>query len=261
MDLNKLKSNSSPRLNLANYFTTGPKRDYWGPRVLKDYEFVYIVEGEGYYFDDQKAHLEFGKNELILIPPAVRHTVACDKVPGTVISCIHFDCAREFAGRVPRKFTATSDAEILALFRKAAEEYDHKRPGHAHLLNALLMEILVRLARLELKPEGPEPPMKVRQAQRYMERRYRDAVTRTDIARHLEVTPEYLNFLFQKHCRMTPLDYLLDLRLRTAKALLRNPGWNVSDVAREVGFEDPLYFSRVFRKRVGVPPREYAGTL
>ena len=53
------------------------------------------------------------------------------------------------------------------------------------------------------------------------------------------------------------MKYLTNIRINEGKRLLLETSFNVSEVALIVGYENPLYFSRVFRKVVGMPPREY----
>ena len=54
-----------------------------------------------------------------------------------------------------------------------------------------------------------------------------------------------------------PVQLIRKLRLAKAKSLLLQPGFNVSDVAYEVGFNDPAYFTRIFSKEVGMSPSEF----
>ncbi|MBU0713897.1 MAG: helix-turn-helix transcriptional regulator [Verrucomicrobia bacterium] len=63
--------------------------------------------------------------------------------------------------------------------------------------------------------------------------------------------------IFRKIYSATPIEYLNAVRIENAKSLLRNPRRNVSEVARAVGFNDPQYFSRVFRRYTGVSPRDF----
>ena len=57
---------------------------------------------------------------------------------------------------------------------------------------------------------------------------------------------------------MTPWRFLLDLKLKEAQRLiLSHPDMRIKDIAMEIGYNDPLYFSRIFKKYVGVYPSEY----
>lgn len=81
--------------------------------------------------------------------------------------------------------------------------------------------------------------------------------------RELPFNAEYLKKLFKKETGRTPLQFLTDTRLKSAAgslALYENRE-NISEVARLCGFANPLYFSRLFKKKYGVSPREYRANI
>lgn len=67
--------------------------------------------------------------------------------------------------------------------------------------------------------------------------------------------------LFKTHLGQTPYGYVLQVRMEAAQQLLRTTGRPVTDVARQVGFDDPYYFSRAFKRTVGASPRHYRAAL
>ena len=80
-----------------------------------------------------------------------------------------------------------------------------------------------------------------------------------DYLHSLPYNYDYLRKLFQKELGMTPHKYLTDRLLQTAANMLRseyNDG-NVTEVAHQCGFREPLYFSRMFKKKYGISPSYY----
>lgn len=69
---------------------------------------------------------------------------------------------------------------------------------------------------------------------------------------------DYLCRLFRQEMHTTPHKYLADLRLQSAADMLRTGSRSIAEVARLCGHVDPLYFSRMFKKKYGCSPREYA---
>ena len=76
-------------------------------------------------------------------------------------------------------------------------------------------------------------------------------------AAHVFVSPTYLSILFKKKLGVTFIDYLINLRLEKAKALLRDTAKRTYEVAAETGYGDPQYFSVCFKKYTGLTPTEY----
>ena len=66
-----------------------------------------------------------------------------------------------------------------------------------------------------------------------------------------------LHALFQKHTGRSPMDFFLRLKMKEACKMLRSTSLRVYEVAQRLGYQDPYYFSRIFRKVVGISPKEY----
>ena len=91
----------------------------------------------------------------------------------------------------------------------------------------------------------------------YIEQRYASHITVGALSAHLGLHRSYFSTLFKKHYGVSPQEYLLRVRMERARLLLRGETISVADIARTVGYEDPLLFSRLFHKSVGVSPSEY----
>jgi AraC family transcriptional regulator of arabinose operon len=78
-----------------------------------------------------------------------------------------------------------------------------------------------------------------------------------EVAREVHLSPSRLAQLFREHTGLSLLRWREDQRLQMARHLLQTTGTPVSRISAMVGYDDQLYFSRVFRKRVGVSPTEF----
>jgi two-component system response regulator YesN len=78
-----------------------------------------------------------------------------------------------------------------------------------------------------------------------------------ELAKESGYTAQHLNRLFCRALGVTPLQYLGRLRMERAASLLSDGRWTVAGVARQVGFEDPYYFSRMFKRHFGRGPLSY----
>jgi two-component system response regulator YesN len=91
----------------------------------------------------------------------------------------------------------------------------------------------------------------------YILNHYREPIKLADVAELVHFHPNYLSEIFHNETDMTFSDFLTETRLDAAKKLLRNINYSISDIAIDVGFNDTKYFSRIFRKTIGVTPSEY----
>lgn len=89
---------------------------------------------------------------------------------------------------------------------------------------------------------------------------YKDGITLDEIAGRLNITPEYLSAQFQKEMGLNFSSYIRNYRIGKAKHLLVGSNMKVYEVARQVGYQDSKYFSRVFRQVTGQKPDEYRKT-
>jgi len=94
-------------------------------------------------------------------------------------------------------------------------------------------------------------------AQDYVKRNYGSRLTLDGIAAYLKVSPYYLSRLFKQECCFNLFDYIAEVRVNEAKKLLRDGHFLVSEVASMTGFENPNYFAKLFRKKVGCPPGKF----
>lgn len=82
-------------------------------------------------------------------------------------------------------------------------------------------------------------------------------LTLENAARRLQMTPQYLSKIFKEQVGCTFIDYLTEVRLLEAKRLMSEGSYSIKEVCFKVGYADPNYFSRVFKKHMGNSPKDY----
>lgn len=97
----------------------------------------------------------------------------------------------------------------------------------------------------------------IKRAINYIREHYKEGITLEEMARKLEITPEYLSTLFYKEMNINYSTFLKEFRISHAKRLLKGTDMKVYEIAQEVGYSDPKYFIRVFRELQGQSPKEY----
>ncbi|MEK0315723.1 AraC family transcriptional regulator [Cohnella sp. 56] len=91
----------------------------------------------------------------------------------------------------------------------------------------------------------------------YMAEHYAEDLSVERMAELVGLSPKYLGELFKKRYGQRPIDYLTELRMNRAKQYLRETNDKLRDIARSVGYSDEYYFSRKFKKAVGMAPSAY----
>ncbi len=100
----------------------------------------------------------------------------------------------------------------------------------------------------------------VKQAIAYLHQNYRRPISRWEIADAVGVSEDYLSRVFHRELNISPWDYLNRYRVLQSKQLLLSTTETVGSIARQVGFKDQAYFSRVFHKVTGMSPQAFRET-
>ena len=106
-------------------------------------------------------------------------------------------------------------------------------------------------------PAGPERVERLRVILSYLHENYGEKITLEDVAKQVGLCKSECCRFFKRQMGQSLFDYLLDYRIGRSLALLEEGGATVAEVAFQVGFSNPAYFSKVFRARMGRSPREY----
>lgn len=101
----------------------------------------------------------------------------------------------------------------------------------------------------------------VEKAKKYIDDNFQKDVSLDDVSRIVDISPFYFSKLFKQEVGKNFIEYLTEVRLRKARALLNNPQYSIKEVCVMSGYSDPNYFSRIFKKYEGVTPSEYRERL
>jgi two-component system response regulator YesN len=97
----------------------------------------------------------------------------------------------------------------------------------------------------------------INRAKAWIKEHYRKELSMEQAADYVNLSPFYFSKLFKKHVGETFIDYLTRLRIEEARELIGREILSLKEVCYEVGYNDPNYFSRVFKKVTGMSPTEY----
>ncbi len=164
-------------------------------------------------------------------------------------------------GREPPCLSAGEFDSIQPFLQAMTRERREKKADYELAMNANFIHLLQSLSRILLGakqvPETGEPCLN--RIIGFFGANYPDpALQIAGVAARYNLTVKTMERLFKKHAGVPPMAYLLTLRLeRAAEMLWRNPERSITEIAFHCGFSDLAYFSRVFRRKYGFPPRDY----
>lgn len=143
------------------------------------------------------------------------------------------------------------------LFQHVALSYFDSLYREAVLLN-LLATLCARHSQLARAPEDVQGGSDyVDQAIDYISGMYARDITVSDIAEHVGISRSYLNHVFREKLNLSVQGALIDFRLNKAANLLSSTTMSIKEVTHRVGYHDSLVFSKAFKKKFGVSPKQY----
>ncbi len=148
---------------------------------------------------------------------------------------------------------------VEELIRKLEKELDGRQPGYRYASTGIFTQLIVYLARCysEMKQAEPRSLLRIAETLSYMERHCAEKISTADLVRIAHMSESSLLRTFRRALGVTPIAYLIHVRIRRAMDIMRNEGANVTEAAFRVGFSDSNYFSRQFRKVMGMSPRRF----
>ena len=163
--------------------------------------------------------------------------------------------------------------EVQVILLTAYADFEYARAAIrynacGYVLKVSIMEELpeaVKKAVEKLKEEAeedkkigkPEAGTLYRQMEQYIGQNYRSRISQEDMALALHANGSYLSRLYKNKSGRNLFDVILDKRIEAAKALLLDTDKKTYEVSEAVGIEDSGYFSRMFKKKTGVSPKEF----
>lgn len=235
------------------------------PVGRKDYQLLYIASG--------KAHFEFNGVEqtvaagnMVLYFPGEPQEYAYYAPDKTDVYWVHFtgsaveEILREYeicSGE--HVFYTGTSPDYQWLFRQMIQELQLCKPRYEELLSLLLRHVFLLINR-NLHEAGSANSNIQREAERaihHFREHYSEPISIQEYAQSRHISTCWFIRSFKQVVGMTPMQYILSVRMANAQSLLEFTEYNVNEIASIVGYDNPLYFSRLFKKQTGMSPMEY----
>lgn len=232
------------------------------PQGRRDYLLMLVSDGsETMYRDGRRLELRAG--DLALIRPREPQHIHCDMSRSS--ACwVHFsgrDCGQELANAgidqpvVHIGATPEFEAGVLRIIDEILARRHHAGPTCVSLLRLCFLCAGRKRWEIEhnVQPRGGslEPVIA------WINEHYREPLTITQLARRAHLSRSAFTRAFTAMCGVSPISYVIRLRMQQARNLLTRHDVPIKQVAAEVGYDNQLYFSRLFSRHTGASPLGY----
>lgn len=255
-------------VRIANHHRVAAKM-LWD-RSIPDLQLICILAGAFEYIESNHPALCLNPGDLLFIEPNIRHRfLLAPLLEEGWIAGMHFEfipTGRWAAGDyrltfMPGRVTRVNDALYLQdRFTHMAAVYESYRPYRTELVNSIANEIVLMLAahwQDEVQKAG-RPSKRMEAMLGYIREHLSMPLTRRSLAETFNLSAGYINQLFKVELGMPPSAVINRERVARAYQLMDRDGLSVAESAFTVGFQDPFYFSRVFKQVYTIPPSQVA---
>ncbi len=226
------------------------------------YILIYCTEGKGIIeVEDQIYRLE--KSDAFCIPRNVRHKYYADEKEPWSILWVHFkgDNTNYFPleeRKIVHINSRHSDNRMMVLFNLLFRVLERNYTiGNFIYISQVLSLILSEIYFREKVDESSVQDRHVTMVIRYMYQHLRENLTLEEISEEVQLSKSYLNAVFKAQTGKSPVEFFIHLKMQEACKLLKSTDYYIYEVSSELGYTDQYYFSRIFKKVVGVSPKDY----
>jgi len=236
-------------------------------RVPSENEFMlfYCVRGRGWCEIEGNRH-EIAPGELLVIPAKVEPVYAThgERLWSLIWIQIATINASMLAAKInftPRTMALGPSAKtlILALFQDVLHAFEMPCPQRLQQVSQRIMALLdstICIPR-ESPPMETEAAGRIGRTIEYMREHLNEPLRAATLAGVANMSLPHYFAQFKRVIGSSPIDYLIKLRMEYARRLLEETSWSVKEVAVSLGYDDPLYFSRVFKSINQTAPSDF----
>lgn len=231
----------------------------------KDYQLLYIADGQIQIFFDGKEHI-LGKGNMLLFRPDEPQIYYLFAKYSPKTYWVHFtgNAVEKMLDKyqMPKGrniFYIGTSPDYQWMFNQMIQELQLRRTNYEELLCINLHQIFLIINRYIQEADNISNNIldEIERAKHYFIKNYNKRIVIEQYAQERLMSSCWFINNFKRIIKCTPMQFILNLRIEKAKELLEFGNYNISQVSAMVGYDNPLYFSRLFKKYVGVSPKEY----
>lgn len=241
------------------WFNTCHQHDFCEILYVADGMGNAVVGGTGYALQ---------KGDLVIYNPGVLHQEESSRTDPLVLMFLGLQdfsipglppCCLLPEGQPPVLSCAEYSYKMDLYFRELIQESSAQIDCYEQITNSLVAAILVLIVRLICITPDEQHALSAecQKIKEYLDENYTSPITLGQLSETVYISKHYLSHMFKEQTGISPIRYITAKRISTACDLLKSTRLSITEVSRKVGYENPLYFSQVFKKMKGISPGEY----
>ena len=251
---------------------TTPKLPTYRPRGRLDYQLIYISAGQVYFhFDNKENETVIKAGNMVLFRPKDFQKYEYYGIDKMQVYWVHFTGSD--VKNILRKYGIKDDLhyffvgtslEYERIYKKMISELQRCQNNYEEMLSILMRQLLICIYR-ELQKERKISDIyldnEMDMATQYFTDNYSSDISIEEYASSRGMSISWFIRNFKKFTGITPMHFIVSTRISNAQLLLETTKYSISEISRIVGYDNPLYFSRLFHKVKGFAPSEYRKSI
>ena len=248
-------------VNCAGNFVTDFPFTSDNPEGRNDYYLLYVVRGSMRVSADGMKDRIAESGSIFIFPPHTHYTYTYEG--GDTLDYLWAHFTGSFANDLIKECSLTplpyfghseDSGRVSEGFKRLFDAFELKKPLYERSAALYLEEILLDLSSATANNALPCP---IESSLRYIHSAYNQSISIPTLAAMENLSNSRYIVVFERHTGLSPTAYINALRIKTAKELLLSTDMSIKQVGLSVGYSDPHFFSRVFKKQIGISPVEY----
>jgi len=224
--------------------------------VHKFFEIVYIIEGKACFTINKRVYT-VGKNNILLLPPDTYHQEqAVTDVSILYIGLLNDEKIKNIIAPTVLDY---NNIELIFSFRSILKEMVNTFHNKDLCIDNYISIIIIYIHRfiftgnISIRNNNAFIDNSIS----YFNKYFAKQIDVGKISGHFNISKNYFSSIFKKKTGLPPGKYLNELRIDVAKKMLLNKKIRIKKISEMIGFQDPYYFSRIFKKICGMSPQEF----
>ena len=247
---------------------THPRLPTYRPKGRLDFQILYVASGKAhFYFNDDGTDTVVHAGNMVVYRPKEPQKYEYFGIDQTEVYWVHFTGSD--IKNMLRGYGITDEMHVIntgtsleytRIFKQMILELQRHQSDYPEMLALLLRQLLILIHRqltTKNKIKNVYLDSEMEKAIQYFNDNYNTEINIEEYAASRGMSVSWFIRSFKQFASTTPMQYIVSIRIVNAQVLLETTDYNVTEIGNIVGYDNPLYFSRIFKKQKGVSPSEY----